>query len=547
MIAFGYVVDTIGNKYPVYINDALRDNMNSTEWVNRHGDASSLGVAIAGISEALFDYEKKWANLTVPYKTGANFFINAPFSNVREIYVTSSVTIADNIVFNGLYSTYNSYIGTNYSGSAFTNRLYPFGCVSFVPGNYTNSFSFRVLRSNDIINNVIVEDLTNDEYIVINITYNYNTHQWSVNRESDRLLSSPHCYNVHVVIEDMSEDPYSPGGNTEPGGGEGGHDDTEDDVDFPSSPTLNALSAKFISLYTPTMQQLDDLASFMWSGPFDPDTFKKIFGNPMQAILGLSIVPVTVPTPVGPPPALTLGNVNTGVGVNQASEQYIEVDCGSLSIEEYWGSYLDYEPYTRTEIYLPYIGVRNISTDDIMGKTVAVKYKIDILSGACIALIKCDSTILYSFNGVCAVSIPITGNDWTNVINGSISAAISSVGLIAGTVSGAAPLTAASAVTAISSASQNVMQMKPYIDKSGSIGGNAGMLGVQYPYMIITRPRQALPENQNHYTGYPSFITSVLGDLSGMTYVDHVHLENIPCTSAEQSEIESLLKGGVIF
>ena len=89
--------------------------------------------------------------------------------------------------------------------------------------------------------------------------------------------------------------------------------------------------------------------------------------------------------------------------------------------------------------------------------------------------------------------------------------------------------------------------MKPRIQRSGSIGGAAGLMSIQKPYFILTRPRQALPENQNKYTGYPSFITSKLGDLTGMTYVYEIHLEGIPCTTEEQNEIENLLKSGVIL
>lgn len=47
--------------------------------------------------------------------------------------------------------------------------------------------------------------------------------------------------------------------------------------------------------------------------------------------------------------------------------------------------------------------------------------------------------------------------------------------------------------------------------------------------------------------GYPSYITAKLGDLEGYTEIDSIHLENIGATESELSEIESILKGGVIF
>lgn len=340
-------------------------------------------------------------------------------------------------------------------------------------------------------------------------------------------------------------DPYNPGGETETGGGEGDFDNTSDPIPQASLPTLSAVDAKFISLYTPTLTELQSLASYMWSPLFDLDTLKKLFADPMKAILGLSIVPFAVPS--SGQQAITIGNISTGVNMTKASAQYVQIDCGTLNVNEYWGAYLDYSPYTKLEIYLPYIGTKQISIDDVMNKACHVYYNIDILTGACCAMIKCDDSVLYSYAGQCATSIPITGNDWTNVVSGALSTALSVVGVAAGAVTGSAPLTGASAIGLVSSASQNVMQMKPIIEKSGSLGGSAGMLGVQTPYLILTRPRQALPTNQNHFTGYPSFINVRLGDLTGMTFVEQVHLENVPCTSSEQSEIETLLKGGVIF
>ncbi len=281
------------------------------------------------------------------------------------------------------------------------------------------------------------------------------------------------------------------------------------------------------------------LANYMWSNPlFDLDAWKKLFADPMDAILGLSIVPVAVPN--GGSSSVTVGNISTGVSMNKAAAQYVSVDCGTLNVNEFWGAYLDYDPYTKAEIYLPYIGTHPLAVDDIMNKSVHVVYHVDILSGACCAFVKCGGSVLYSFVGQCSCSIPITGNDWTNVVNGALSIA-ASIGTMVATGGASAPMAAATI------ASTAVNSMKPNVEKSGSMGGMGGMLGVQVPYLILTRPRQALPASQNHYTGYPSFITRDLSDLSGYTEIEEIHLENVPATEQELSEIVTLLKGGVIL
>lgn len=333
-------------------------------------------------------------------------------------------------------------------------------------------------------------------------------------------------------------DPYDPGGESGTGGGTGDFDGTGDDIDIPSLPTLSATDTGFITLFNPSTGQLRALANYMWSTGFDLDTFKKLFADPMDCILGLSIVPVAVPN--GGSKAVSVGNISTGVTMTLAGSQYVEVDCGTLNVNEFWGAYLDYDPFTKAEIYLPYIGTHPIAVDDIMNKPVHVVYHIDILSGACCAFVKCGGSVLYTFVGQCSCSIPITGNDWTNVVNGALSIA-AAIGTMVATGGASAPM----AATAIASTAVN--SMKPSVEKSGSLGGMGGMLGVQVPYLILTRPRQALPKNQNRFSGYPSFITRGLSSLSGFTEIDSIHLENIPATEQELSEIETLLKGGVIL
>ena len=336
----------------------------------------------------------------------------------------------------------------------------------------------------------------------------------------------------------ISDDPYDPGGRSGTGGGTGTFSDTGDSVDFPALPTLNAVDTGFITLYNPTLAELQDLASYMWSELFDLDTFRKILADPMDAILGLSIVPVAVPD--GGSQSVTVGNISTGVSMNKAASQYVEVDCGSLSIKEFWGAYLDYDPFTKAELYLPYCGTHAIAVDDIMGKTVHIKYHVDILSGACCCYVKCGESVLYTFVGQCSSSIPVSAGDYTNVINGIITVA-ASVGSLVATGGASAP----TAIPALASTAVN--SMKPTIEKSGSMSGTGGMLAVQTPYLIVTRPKQALPTDQNTFTGYPSFINEKLSDLSGFTQIEEIRLTGMSASDAEITEIETLLKTGVIF
>lgn len=384
----------------------------------------------------------------------------------------------------------------------------------------------------DMAGEAFISYMTNDEYL---------QYGWGLS-PSDITKGSYKTGEIFEILfpdgEVDTDDPYWQGDYSGTGGGGGDFNNTSTPIQIPELPSISATSTGFISLFNPSLAQLNELASYMWSNLFDIDGWKKLFSDPMDAILGLSILPVAVPS--GGVKEVKVGNISTGISLTVASTQFVEVDCGSINVNEYWGAYLDYEPFTKAEIYLPYIGTHPISVDDIMGKSVHVVYHVDILSGACCAFVKCGDSVLYSFVGQCACSIPITGNNWTNVINGTLSVA-ASIGTMVATGGASAPMAAGTI------ASTAVNSMKPSVEKSGSMSGTGGILAVQTPYLILTRPNQALPEKQNTFTGYPSFITSKLGSLSGYTEIEEIHLENIPGTEQEISEIESLLTGGVII
>lgn len=334
-------------------------------------------------------------------------------------------------------------------------------------------------------------------------------------------------------------DPYAPGDITDKDGGNGDFDATSDPVDIPPLPTISATETGFLTLFNPSLSNIRDLAAYMWANPlFDVNAYKKILANPMDAILGLSIIPCAVTASTSK--NVTVGNIPTGVSMPVCDSQYLSIDCGSINVNEYWGAYLDYSPYTKAELYLPYCGIHPIDIDDVMGKAVKVVYHVDILTGACVAYVKCGDSVLYSYIGQCASSIPISGSDWTNMVNGIINAS-TAIGSMAATGGLTAPMAASTIATTA------VNTIKPSIERSGSLSGTGGIMGNQVPYLILTRPRQALPELQNQFSGYPSFISSYLGDLVGYTEVDSIHLEGIPATGAELNEIESILKGGVIL
>ena len=355
-----------------------------------------------------------------------------------------------------------------------------------------------------------------------------------------------------IHIDDI-ENPYGEDGTSTTGGGDGdlpaGSEglDFIDPTDIPDLPSLSGVATGFITMYNPTSGQLSSLGQFLWSGMFDLDTYKKLFADPMQGIIGLGIVPV-VPNFAGSR-NIMFGNVDTGVNCSYLSSQYAKKDCGAVNIQKYVGSFMDYSPYVKISLFLPYIGFVNLGTDDIMGGSINVTYNVDVLTGDCVAFIKHNTKgVLYAYHGNCLTNVPVSGQNYANALKNYYE---SVAGVIPATTNGATGGPAGAIGGAIAgtlqSASNVILNSKPTFQRSGNIGGSAGIMGIQKPFIVIERPNISVPNNVQHYAGQTSNITMNLGACTGLTIVDSVHLNGISATSQELKEIESLLKVGVIL
>ena len=348
---------------------------------------------------------------------------------------------------------------------------------------------------------------------------------------------------------DTYEDPY---GNiiSGPGGGDGDIGVDPENIEkatIPALPTLSAVDAGMITMYYATNGQLNALASYLWTNIYDLEAnFVKLFSSPMDCIIGLGIVPV-VPT-LGSAAAVKFGNINTSVFMTKLASQFAEKDMGTISVPKWIGSFLDYSPYVKLSLYLPYIGYRELSADDIVGDTIHVVYHIDCLTGGCCAFVETGKKgLLYTFNGSCIANVPLTATNYSTAIQNAVSAVGAGLTTIAGIATGAAPVTAMGIASGLSNAANTAINSKPSVQRSGSMGGAAGLMSYQKPMLIIERPRMCVPLNLNHFKGNTLYVTRQLSACQGFTQIDMINLDGVPCTSTERKELETILHEGVYF
>ena len=269
---------------------------------------------------------------------------------------------------------------------------------------------------------------------------------------------------------------------------------------------------------------------------FDIATYQKLLEEPLSALVDLLAVPVLPNTTTAQ--SIKLGNFDTEITAPVVTQQYVKVNLGSLKVGEYWGSAMDYSPYTKAEIFLPFIGIRSLNIDDVMNNTLEIEYNMDILTGDLVANIKCGKSVLYKYNGNAKETIPVSSR-----VNEKMQKIVSGLGGVTGAAMGGGSFAAAAI-----SAGVNVAFSKRNITRSGDIQGVPGILDDFVPYLIIHRPVQSLPADFKKFKGYPSNIRATLNSLSGYVEVEYIHLDDIAgATDTELQEIETLLKQGVII
>lgn len=232
-------------------------------------------------------------------------------------------------------------------------------------------------------------------------------------------------------------DPNDQGGTSNPGGGQGTYDDTSDVIPLPTLPTISAADSGLLTLFRPDLTQLKALGSYLWTNILDfIENLQKLFSNPMDYFVAFHIVPCN--PDVGDSRTIKLGLWNTNISMPPVLSQWYEHNCGTVSLPEYWGSALDYAPNTKVNLFLPFIGAVSLNTDEVMGKQINVTYRIDLLSGQCVAIVSTPTKVgqapsaIYQFTGECSVSIPLTGADWSRIYSAAIGTTTAVVAGVAG-------------------------------------------------------------------------------------------------------------------
>lgn len=301
-------------------------------------------------------------------------------------------------------------------------------------------------------------------------------------------------------------------------------------------PPTSLSADRLFTVYNPTVSQLNDLGSWLWSSTII-DQLVRIWTEPLDGIISLHRVYCT-PQVSSNSKHIYIGYIDTDVLSKEVTSQYVTIDCGSIQLAEFHGTSIDYSPYSRMQLFLPFIGFVDLQVDEFILGTISVLYHIDVYTGTCLVEVKATrspdiptATTLYQFTGNISEQIPLTSSSARGLFNSIISiGAAAEFGGVAGMYGLKSSLTS----------------QKTSFSRSGSLTSNAGALGIKKPYIIVSRTRSYDANFYNTQYGFPSNTYITLANTSGYVKVKSILLQS-RATDREKDLIVSQLTEGVII
>lgn len=263
----------------------------------------------------------------------------------------------------------------------------------------------------------------------------------------------------------------------------------------------------------------------------------------------------------------------------QRVNEHQQFDMGSVYVEKYFDSFLDYAPYTEIVLELPFAQPVTLAPETVVGHTINLTLSVDLVSDSALYIITANERLLAQVPANIFINIPFASSEYSQSAISALSGYIAGAGnignnrvassAVSGALHGQNPVSAgATAVsrmlTSASGASvagamvkgiqvankgvhevasrgesRNITQIS-----QGGGGGAIGVMGVKKAVLKITRPYVTIPPKYYELNGCPSGFVKTIGDCKGYLEVSAIY-GNIPCNAEEFSIITEVLAGGV--
>lgn len=349
--------------------------------------------------------------------------------------------------------------------------------------------------------------------------------------------------------------------------------DSENDLDD----TYKDGASGLITLYQLSKANLVTLGQAIFDtsesiGDMIKDALSCYGDSPINAIVSVYHTPIDISAmcQLSNDSLIKLGLYNLTCEGAQTVLRYGKImTLGSIVVNPFYNDFRDYTNF-RFELHLPFSAPIALDAKEIMNKTLSIKCTCDAYAMQLRYYVCIDGIVDRAIDCSFGHQIAIMGNDFAGkakeVRQELISVAGTAIGLATGTVStqsidnsnqwkaGAQELTQQTDVNVGAVAGSAIGQMaslnntltEPKKTMVGTFASGCAESDVLYPYLSITETASIKPDNLESTFGRPTNYIGKLGNLSGFTCCELVKLQS-DCLDSERTELEQLLRGGVII
>lgn len=265
-------------------------------------------------------------------------------------------------------------------------------------------------------------------------------------------------------------------------------------------------------------------------------------------------------------------------------------------------TFLDYEPYTKYTLVLPFVGEVELSSHDVLCSTIYISYAIDFTTGTCLAIVSKSvstgqigyalnvsssnplggSVILAAKTTTIGASMSIAGNDIVRqadqmnaaYVNQRLNRSVNALKQVEAVMPSKKQVEAALKEGGLQNALKDYaldqvlkipqnMEMMAQIRASDLLsqidvsqasrdvpfnmqgGTNPSVLShMESPYMRIERASWFRPKNYAHTFGYPYEEACPISEINGFFQCSNPDVSGIACTEIEQKMINDALREG---
>lgn len=383
----------------------------------------------------------------------------------------------------------------------------------------------------------------------------------------------------------------------------------EIDLNEPVLATTGGNSAWIVN-----QQKIDEFFLWLWNpdGSIFDDIVKgcALLGeNPMDSVVSLKVYPFDLSSLQRENRIICFGRVPSQINASLLTgSNLVNIDLGSFYFNDsgMFNDFRDYEPYSDYSLYIPFVGVIPLQAVECINTTISVKMIVDLVVGACTAVIFTNGVPYKYIDGQIGIDMPVTGRNLASYgqtilagalagipVSGKVAGAMSSsdvgakvatgsvnalgrgaMNIASGMGLGSSPavgladagmnfatgaanaalggvglgvIGAIGAAPIIAGAAIPALLNNPQPQTAGCNAPATGLSKPLYPYFIVRRSDCWIPDNYNKLYGRPVQQGGKISDFHGFCKFGNLCLDGIDATEVEKTMINDILQNGVII